>query len=150
MKKRILACLLALMMIIGILPVMALADNTVVMPDDLADAVTDAQSGDTIYLGEGTYTLYKKGANVINKNLTFVGAGADKTTWLVGPKVPDPAKFGTEYNSDYSFDVRGTETKETVTFKNMTLQSGRVDYLGFAGTDNTVVEDCVKEGNTVN
>ena len=148
MKKRILACLLALMMIIGILPVMALADNTVVMPDDLADAVTDAQSGDTIYLGEGTYTLYKKGANVINKNLTFVGAGADKTTWLVGPKVPDPAKFGTEYNSDYSFDVRGTETKETVTFKNMTLQSGRVDYLGFAGTDNTVVEDCVIEGKT--
>ena len=148
MKKRILACLLALMMIIGILPVMALADNTVVMPDDLADAVTAAQSGDTIYLGEGTYTLYKKGANVINKNLTFVGAGADKTTWLVGPKVPDPAKFGTEYNSDYSFDVRGTETKETVTFKNMTLQSGRVDYLGFAGTDNTVVEDCVIEGKT--
>lgn len=148
MKKRILACLLALMMIIGILPVMALADNTVVMPDDLADAVTAAQSGDTIYLGEGTYTLYMKGANVINKNLTFVGAGADKTTWLVGPKTPDPAKFGTEYNSDYSFDVRGTETKETVTFKNMTLQSGSVDYLGFAGTDNTVVENCVIEGKT--
>ena len=148
MKKRILACLLALMMIICILPVMALADNTVVMPDDLADAVTAAQSGDTIYLGEGTYTLYKKGANVINKNLTFVGAGADKTTWLVGPTTPDPAKFGTEYNSDYSFDVRDTETKETVTFKNMTLQSGSVDYLGFAGTDNTVVEDCVIEGKT--
>ncbi len=148
MKKRILACLLALVMLIGVLPVMALADNTVVRPEDLAAAVTAAQSGDTIYLGEGTYTLYKKGANVINKNLTFVGAGADKTTWLVGPKVPDPAKFGTEYNSDYSFDVRGTETKETVTFKNMTLQSGRVDYLGFAGTDNTVVEDCVIEGKT--
>ena len=149
MKKRILACLLALVMLIGVMPVMALAENNVVTPDDLADAVTAAQSGDTIYLGEGTYTLYKKGANVINKNLTFVGAGADKTTWLVGPKTPDPAKFGTEYNSDYSFDVRGTkETKETVTFKNMTLQSGRVDYLGFAGTDNTVVEDCVIEGKT--
>ena len=148
MKKRILACLLALMMIIGILPVMALADNTVVMPDGLAAAVTAAQSGDTIYLGKGTYTLYNKGAEVLNKNLTFVGAGADKTTWLVGPKVPDPAKFGTEYNSDYSFDVRGTETKETVTFKNMTLQSGSVDYLGFAGTDNTVVENCVIEGKT--
>ena len=148
MKKRILACLLALVMLIGVMPVMALAENNVVTPDDLADAVTAAQSGDTIYLGEGTYTLYKKGAKVINKNLTFVGAGADKTTWLVGPKVPDPAKFGTEYNSDYSFDVRGTETKETVTFKNMTLQSGRVDYLGFAGTDNTVVEDCVIEGKT--
>ena len=148
MKKRILACLLALMMIIGILPVMALADNTVVMPEGLAAAVTAAQSGDTIYLGDGTYTLYGKGAEVSNKNLTFVGAGADKTTWLVGPKVPDPAKFGTEYNSDYSFDVRGTEAKETVTFKDMTLQSGSVDYLGFAGTDNTVVENCVIEGKT--
>ena len=164
MKKRILACLLALMMIIGILPVMALAEDssaavsvsdgkakigsTGMEYDTLADAVTAAQSGDTIYLGKGTYTLYNKGAEVINKNLTFVGAGADKTTWLVGPKVPDPAKFGTEYNSDYSFDVRGTETKETVTFKNMTLQSGSVDYLGFAGTDNTVVENCVIEGKT--
>ena len=149
MKKRILACLLALVMLIGVLPVMALADNTVVRPEDLAAAVTAAQSDDTIYLGEGTYTLYKKGAEVINKNLTFVGAGADKTTWLVGPTTPDPAKFGTEYNSDYSFDVRGTkEAKETVTFKNMTLQSGSVDYLGFAGTDNTVVENCVIEGKT--
>ena len=150
MKKRILACLLALVMLIGVMPVMAMADDAVVKPEDLANAVTAAQSGDTIYLGEGTYTLYEKGAKVTNKNLTFVGAGADKTTWLVGPTVPDPAKFGTEYNSDYSFDVRGTETKETVTFKNMTLQSGRdgVDYLGFAGTDNTVVENCVIEGKT--
>ena len=30
----------------------------------------------------------------------------------------------------------------------MTLQSGSVNYLGFAGTDNTVVEDCVIEGKT--
>ena len=52
---------------------------------------------------------------------------------MIGPKVPDPEKYGTEYNSDYSFDVRSTEAKETVTFKNMTLQSGRVDYLGFSG-----------------
>ena len=83
-----------------------------------------------------------------NKDLTFVGAGTDKTTWLIGPKVPDPEKYGTEYNSDYSFDVRNTEAKETVTFKNMTLQSGRVDYLGFAGTDNTIVEGCIIEGKT--
>ena len=148
MKKRILACLLTLVMLIGVLPVIALAEDNVVTPENLAAAVTAAQSGDTIYLGEGAYTLYQKEAEVSNKNLTFVGAGTDKTTWLVGPKVPDPAKFGTEYNSDYSFDVRGTEAKETVTFKNMTLQSGSVDYLGFAGTDNTVVENCVIEGKT--
>lgn len=30
----------------------------------------------------------------------------------------------------------------------MTLQAGKVDYLGFAGSDNTVVEDCTIEGRT--
>jgi uncharacterized repeat protein (TIGR02543 family)/LPXTG-motif cell wall-anchored protein len=114
----------------------------------LEDAVNAATSGATITLGSGTYTLYNKGADVLNKDLTFVGAGSGQTTWLVGPKVANPAKYGTEYNSDYSFDARATEYKETVTFKNMTLQSGSVDYLGFAGTDNTVVENCVIEGKT--
>ena len=115
--------------------------------DTLEAAVNAAKSGAVIELGTGSYTLYQKGADVQNKDLTFVGCG-DETIWLVGPKVPDPAKYGTEYNSDYSFDVRGTEAKETVTFKDMTLQSGRVDYLGFAGTDNTVVDGCVIEGKT--
>ncbi len=127
----------------------ALAETYTVSDNDgLVAAVNDAKSGDTIQLGEGTYTLYNKGADVLNKDLTFEGSGTGNTTWLVGPTVPDPAKYGTEYNSDYSFDVRGTEAKETVTFKNMTLQSGRVNYLGFAGTDNTVVENCVVEGKT--
>lgn len=114
----------------------------------LEAAVNAAKSGDTIQLGAGTYTLYNKGANVANKDLTFVGSGTGNTTWLVGPTTPDPKKFGTEYNSDYSFDVRSTDAKETVTFKNMTLQSGSVNYLGFAGTDNTVVENCVIDGKT--
>ena len=118
----------------------------------LEDAVNAAPKNKLteIRLGEGKYTLYdKKGVDVLYKNLTFVGAGRDKTTWLVGPTVPDPKKFGTEYNSDYSFDVRGTtDESETVTFKGMTLQAGKVDYLGFAGTDNTVVEDCTIEGRT--
>ncbi len=117
--------------------------------DTLKAAVNAAKSGDTIQLGEGKYTLYNQGAAVLNKDLTFEGCGIGKTTWLVGPTKPDPAKYGTEYNSDYSFDVRGTEeVKETVTFKNMTLQSGSVNYLGFAGTDITVVENCVIEGKT--
>ena len=124
----------------------------------LEDAVNAAPKNELteIRLGAGTYTLYKKGAKVRYKNLTFVGAGRDKTTWLVGPKVPDPKKFGTEYNSDYSFDVRGSiaeprtpEESETVTFKGMTLQAGNADdYLGFAGSDHTVVDDCLVEGQT--
>lgn len=109
----------------------------------LEDAVTAAQSGDTITLGEGKYTLYKKGAATKGKNLTFVGKGAGKTEWGIGATLPDPAYFGTEYNGDYSFDGAGT-----ITFKNMTLQSGTVDYLGFIRADRTVVENCTVNGKT--
>ena len=113
----------------------------------LLDAVTAAKSGDTITLGEGNYTLYKKGvntsANTKGKNLTFVGQGRDKTAWNIGAEVPDPAHYGTEYNGDYSFDGAGT-----ITFQNMTLRSGTVDYLGFIRAGRTVVENCVINGKT--
>lgn len=108
----------------------------------LEAAVNAAKSGDTIKLGEGKYTLYKKGAATKGKDLTFVGEGA-KTEWGIGAEIPDPAYFGTEYNGDYSFDGAGT-----ITFKNMTLQSGNKDYLGFIRADNTVVEDCTVNGKT--
>ena len=176
MKKKFLALVLTLAMVLSLVPMTALATEggqedgetspagSTIYVDvnsvnegngskdnpykSLVTAVNEATSGDTIQLAEGTYTLYKGGANVLQKDLTFVGSGTNKTTWLIGPKVPNPEKYGTEYNSDYSFDVRGTAAKETVTFKDMTLQSGKVDYLGFAGTDNTVVEGCVIEGKT--
>ena len=109
----------------------------------LEDAVTAAQSGDTITLGEGKYTLYKKGAVTKGKDLTFVGKGAGKTEWGIGATLPDPAYFGTEYNGDYSFDGAGT-----ITFKNMTLQSGKADYLGFIRADRTLVENCTVNGKT--
>ena len=124
----------------------------------IGEAVKAAKSGDTIKLAKGNYSLYevcgKNGAAdnteyTKNKDLTFIGAGPEETKWGIGAEVPDPANFGTEYNSDYSFDVRGTkEKKETVTFKNMTLQAASKDYLGFAGTDHTIVEDCVINGKT--
>ena len=176
MKKKFLALVLTLAMVLSLVPMTALAteggqEDGETLPagstiyvdvnsvnegngskdnpyKSLVTAVNEATSGDTIQLAEGTYTLYKGGANVLQKDLTFVGSGTNKTTWLIGPKVPNPEKYGTEYNSDYSFDVRGTAAKETVTFKDMTLQSGKVDYLGFAGTDNTVVEGCIIEGKT--
>lgn len=113
--------------------------------DNLATAVAEAKSGDTIKLGEGNYTLYgvSSTGHTKGKDLTFEGAGADKTSWNIGAKVPDPANYGTEYNSDYSFDGAGT-----VTFKNMKLRSGKVDYLGFTRIDNTVVDNCVIDGKT--
>ena len=108
-------------------------------------AVKAAKSGDTIQLSEGNYTLYgvSSGETTKGKNLTFVGRGTDKTGWNIGAKVPDPDKYGTEYNGDYSFDGAGT-----ITFKNMTLRSGSADYLGFIRADNTIVSNCVINGKT--
>lgn len=112
---------------------------------DLATATAEAQSGDTIKLGEGNYTLY--GVNSVGhtkgKDLTFVGSGTDKTAWNIGAEVPKPEYYGTEYNSDYSFDGAGT-----VTFENMTMRSAKANYLGFVRIDNTVLDDCVVNGKT--
>ena len=112
---------------------------------DVAIATKEAASGDTLVLGEGSYTLYKvdSAGTTKGKNLTFVGQGTEKTAWNIGALVPDPAYFGTEYNGDYSFDGAGT-----VTFKDMTLRSGSADYLGFIRADKTVVDGCVINGKT--
>lgn len=155
-QNRFLAALLAVAMMLQMLPMLAFAEDA---PDayavkidgkagsyaTLEAAVRAAESGDTIILGKGNYTLYgiSSDGTTKNKDLTFVGQGPDVTAWNIGAKVPDPANFGTEYNGDYSFD-----SAKTVTFKNMTLRSGNVDYLGFIRIDKTVVEDCVINGKT--
>ena len=155
-QNRFLAALLAVAMMLQMLPMLAFAEDA---PDahavkidgkegsyaKLEDAVKAASSGDTIILGEGNYTLYKISSEGMTKgkNLTFVGQGPDKTAWNIGALVPNPEYYGTEYNGDYSFDGAGT-----VTFKNMTLRSGDKDYLGFIRIDNTVVENCVINGET--
>lgn len=155
-QNRFLAALLAVAMMLQMLPMLAFAEDalgtgkvrnkrTGTIYTSLKEAVQQAESDDTIELGEGNYTLYKIDSTdtTKGKNLTFVGQGPDKTAWNIGDEVPDPSKYGTEYNGDYSFDGAGT-----VTFKNMTLRSGKVDYLGFIRIDNTVVENCVINGET--
>lgn len=156
-QNRFLAALLAVAMMLQMLPMLAFAEDalgtgkvrnkrTGTIYTSLKEAVQQAWSGDTIELGEGNYTLFEKNNNHAkagNKDLTFVGQGPDKTAWNIGDEVPDPSKYGTEYNGDYSFDGA-----KTVTFKNMTLRSGKVDYLGFIRIDNTVVENCVINGKT--
>lgn len=156
-QNRFFAALLAVAMMLQMLPMLAFAEDapgtgevrnkrTNKKYTSLITAVQEALSGDTIELGEGNYTLFEKKNNHAkagNKNLTFVGQGPEVTAWNIGDEVPDPANFGTEYNGDYSFDGAGT-----VTFKNMTLRSGNVDYLGFIRIDNTVVENCVINGKT--
>lgn len=153
-QNRFLAALLAVAMMLQMLPMLAFADDATYVAwnkeknkgyTTLKEAVDEADSGDTIILGEGNYTLYKISSEGMTKgkNLTFVGQGPDKTAWNIGAEVPNPEYYGTEYNGDYSFDGAGT-----VTFKNMTLRSGDKDYLGFIRIDNTVVENCVINGET--
>lgn len=162
-QNRFLAALLAVAMMLQMLPMLAFAEDAPGTGDvwnktevwnktknqkytSLVTAVEEARSGDTIELGEGNYTLYKKISDdkkPMGKDLTFVGQGPDKTTWQIGPEVPDPKLYGTEYNSDYSFQNAGT-----VTFKNMKLCTGDKNYLGFTYIDKTVVDHCDIYGRT--
>lgn len=156
-QNRFLAALLAVAMMLQMLPMLAFAEDALGTGEvrnkrtnkkytSLVTAVQEALSGDTIELGEGNYTLFEENNNHAkagNKNLTFVGQGPDKTAWNIGAEVPNPAYYGTEYNGDYSFDGAGK-----ITFKNMTLRSGKADYLGFIRADQTVVDNCVINGKT--
>lgn len=155
-QNRFLAALLAVAMMLQMLPMLAFAEDatgtgevrnkrTGTTYTSLATAVAEAQSGDTIELGEGNYTLYgvPSVGSTQGKDLTFVGQGTDKTAWNIGAEVPNPEYYGTEYNGDYSFD-----SAKTVTFKNMTLRSGDANNLGFIRADQTVVDNCVINGKT--
>ena len=167
MKKRILACLLALVMLIGILPVMALAEDSSAagsVPDGKAkigstgdvvyntldEAMAAAKDGDTIYLGKGTYcgnaanpTVRGNGAG---KSLTFVGAGTGETTWQIcAPK----KAYGSDGWCDYSFDG-----SNRITFENMTV-IGSVypdgtrkanDTQGFVRIHNLTLKNCIFNG----
>lgn len=158
-QNRFLAALLAVAMMLQMLPMLAFADDAPGTGEtykawignkgytSLVDAVKAAKKGETttITLGADNYTLYgiHSDDTTKGKDLIFVGQGPEVTTWQIGAEVPDPSKYGTEYNSDYSLQGTGT-----VTFKNMTLCSADADYLGFSHTNNTVVENCVINGRT--
>ena len=158
-QNRFLAALLAVAMMLQMLPMLAFADDATGTQKPVAwnkdkknkaytsleAAVREADSGNTIILGEGNYTLYgiKSDETTRGKDLTFEGKGPDVTTWIIGAKVPNPQLFGSEYNGDYCFDGAGK-----ITFKNMKLLSGKVDYLGFIRPDQTVVDHCIINGKT--
>ena len=177
MKRRILSSLMALVLVFGLLPATAFAEETPdtepevtiaeappaeegeaplaapkvkigdTLYDTLDQALKVAQDGATIQLGEGNYATYiaKDQPNYSGKNLTFEGKG-NKTVWQIGAKNPNPDLLGTEYNGDYSFDGRGTEKEETVTFRNINFYVGTVNFLGFIGIDNFVLENCTVNG----
>ena len=106
-------------------------------------AVRAAEDGDTIILGEGEYELYgnikESEKKLLGKKLTFVGQGADRTTWNICYKYDNPS------GEDCDYDLGGAEK---ITFEKMKLKCGTGDYHGFARINNTVVEDCVIDGKT--
>ena len=172
MKKRILACLLALVMLIGVLPAMALAEDSSAAVsvsegkakvastgdkeyDTLDEAMAAAEDGDTIYLGKGTYcgnaanpTVRGNGAG---KSLTFVGAGTGETTWQIcAPEEP----YGSDGYCDYSF-----KGSDSITFQNMTVISSvypkgstkwasvwHNDTQGLTYIDHITLKNCIFNG----
>ena len=179
MKRRILSSLMALVLVFGLLPATAFAEGEAastaktiyvdaINGDDsregvgttadkayksIGEAVKAAESGDTIKLAEGNYSLYdvcgKNGASnsekyTKNKDLTFVGQEeeVDKVNWYIGAN-PTPEGYKGEYDGDYCFDGA-----KTITFRNLTLRAGSKNYLGFIRADKTIVEDCIINGKT--
>lgn len=153
-QNRFLAALLAVAMMLQMLPMLAFAEDALDAHavkidgkegsyETLEAAVRAAKSGDTIILGEGEYELYGKIKEsekiLVGKKLTFVGQGADRTTWNIRYKYDNPS------GEDCDYDLGGAEK---VTFENMKLQCGTGDYHGFARINNTVVKDCTIDGKT--
>ena len=176
--KKTLALILTFIMVLALVPTVAFAEGSTIYVsnsgDDtndglstttplatLAKAVEMAKTGETttIQLGEGEYTLWieseSENSSSIrllgqNKNLIFIGQGADKTTYHIGAKDTSHS----DGPCDYSLDGRGTDMKETVTFKDMTIDAGKYPevqtkdaYLhGLAGIDNIVLDNCTFNG----
>ena len=164
--KKTLALILTFIMVLALVPTVAFAEEPYVAwigekgYATLGEAVKDAESGDTITLGEGDYSLYDVCGHTgalgsskdytAGKDLTFVGQGADKTTYHIGAKDTSHS----DGPCDYSLDGRGTEMKETVIFKDMTIDAGKYPevqtkdaYLhGLAGIDNIVLDNCTFNG----
>ena len=117
-QNRFLAALLAVAMMLQMLPMLAFADGTTGTGETyvawnenqgnkgyttLEAAVAEAESGETIILGEGVYSLggTQNTQKVTTKSLTFVGKGSDKTTWQI--QAPQ-----TKYGSDGLLGIRKT------------------------------------------
>ena len=160
------AALLAVAMMFQMLPVLAFADegtgSTAGQPlkkgqarivggttyDNVLDAVKAAQSGDTIELGEGVYSLGLGNTEKVTDNsLTFVGAGTDKTTWQIrAPQTPPSLSDG---YCDYSF-----QDSDSITFQDMTVVGSvypdgttRIDNTqGVAYINHITLKDCVFNG----
>lgn len=160
-QNRFLAALLAVAMMLQMLPMLAFADDapgTEVAWNEnknnkgypsLEAAVIDADSGDTIILGAGNYTLHNKlkdNQKPKGKDLTFVGKGPDKTTWKIqAPQAP----YGADGYCDYSFDGSNSITFQDMTVIGSVYPDGTIkaeDTQGYVRVQNITLKDCVFNG----
>ena len=170
--KKTLAIMLALIMVLALVPTVAFAEepNKIYVDatngkDDqegvgttsdkayksLDKAMEAAVSGDTIYLAAGTYcgnsANPSQAGNGAKKNLTFVGAGSDKTTWQIRAMENNTSGDGP---CDYSFDGSDRITFEKMTVVGSVYPDGITikanDYQGFVRINHLKLKDCTFNG----
>ena len=167
--KKTLALILTFIMVLALVPTVAFAAGNTIYVDaangndtqdgvgtasdkaykSLDKAMEAAVSGDTIYLAAGTYcgnsANPSQAGNGAKKNLTFVGAGSDKTKW----QIRATEKYGSDGWCDYSF-----KNSDNITFENMTV-IGSVysdnsiknnDTQGLTYINHLTLKDCIFNG----
>ena len=117
----------------------------------LDEAMKAASQEATIYLAAGTYcgnsAKPSQTGNGAGKNLTFVGAGSDKTTWQIRAMENNPSGDGP---CDYSFDGSDRITFEKMTVvgsvypDNTTIKAN--NYQGFVRINHLKLKDCTFNG----
>lgn len=162
-QNRFLAALLAVAMMLQMLPMLAFADGTTGTGETyvawnenqgnkgyttLEAAVAEAESGETIILGEGVYSLggTQNTQKVTTKSLTFVGKGSDKTTWQI--QAPQ-TKYGSDGYCNYSFDGSNSITFQDMTLIGSVYPDGTIkaeDLQGYVRVQNITLKDCVFNG----
>ncbi len=127
MKKRILALLLTLALLISVMP-MALADEGNVAQigqdgyDSLDEAIVAAGEGDTITLKDGTHTLTN--GDIEGKNITIKGG------------------TGAVVEMRSIMYTRGS----TINFEGITVEFGNTDFCGLVEVPKLTFTDCVLNG----
>lgn len=119
---------------VGVTPVLGQEGLTAAF-DEIKDVAAGSNVG--IQLPAGEFTTYGN-ASLKNKDVTvsYIGAGADKTTFAVGAD----NHVGGEANGDYSLDG---VTKAS--FKNMTIKVDNDNYRGYIRVKELEFENCVFE-----
>ena len=169
--KKTLALILTFIMVLALVPSVAFAAGNTIYVDaqngnddqdgvgttrekaykSLDKAMNDADDGATIYLAEGIYcgnsANPSQAGNGAKKNLTFVGAGPDQTTWQIRAMENNTSGDGP---CDYSFQGSDSITFEKMTVVGSVYPDGITikanDYQGFVRINHLKLKDCTFNG----